>query len=146
METNIHIRPINENDAEAVKLLSGQLGYHLSFDETVINIHEILSNKDQAAFVAYTEDTIIGWIHIFRTVRLELKSFIEIGGLIIDENYRKHGVGKLLVDSAITMAKEKHVRKIRARCNKKQIEAHKFYRALGFEESKDQKVFELTVE
>ncbi len=146
MTTNIHIRPVKETDADAVQALSGQLGYHLSFEETVENIREILSNKDQAAFVACMDDAIIGWIHIFRTVRLELKSFIEIGGLIIDENYRKHGVGKLLVNSAIEMAKEKHVRKIRARCNKKQIEAHKFYRALGFAESKDQKVFELTIE
>ena len=142
---NIHIRPIKESDAPAIKELSAQLGYHLSSEETIENITEVLSNKDQAAFIACADDTIIGWIHIFRTVRLELKSFIEIGGLIIDSNYRKQGVGKLLVDSAVGVAKEKHIGKLRARCNKKQIEAHKFYRALGFAESKDQKVFELTI-
>jgi len=143
---SIRIRPVNDADAPAIKALSVQLGYQLSSEETIENIKEILSNKDQAAFVAYTDDTIIGWIHIFRTVRLESKSFIEIGGLIIDGNYRKQGVGKLLVNSAIEVAKEKHVRKLRARCNKKQIEAHQFYRALGFTEFKEQKVFELTVE
>lgn len=146
MPKNIYIRPIKESDAAAIKLLSAQLGYRLSLEETVENIRDVLSNKDQAAFVACKEDMIIGWIHIFRTVRLESKSFIEIGGLIIDENYRKQGVGKLLVNSALELAKEKHVGKIRVRCNKKRFEAHKFYRALGFAEFKDQKVFELAVE
>jgi predicted N-acetyltransferase YhbS len=146
MPKNIYIRPIKESDAAAVKLLSLQLGYQLSNEETIENIKEVLSNKDQAAFVACKEELIIGWIHIFRTVRLESKSFIEIGGLVIDENYRKKGVGKLLVNAASELAREKHVGKIRARCNKKRIEAHQFYRALGFAESKEQKVFELDVE
>lgn len=146
MQTNIHIRRIEEEDAVAIKSLSAQLGYRLSFEETIENIRDVLSSKDQTAFVAYKEDSIIGWIHIFRTVRLESKSFIEIGGLIIDENYRKQGVGKLLVNSALELAKEKHISKIRVRCNKKRFEAHKFYRALGFAEFKDQKVFELAVE
>jgi len=146
MEKNIQIRLIKESDAVAVRSLSGQLGYRLSAEETVENIRDVLSNRDQAAFVACLDGVVIGWIHIFRTVRLESKSFIEIGGLIIDENYRKQGVGKLLVRSAGELAKGEHIGKLRVRCNKKRIEAHQFYRALGFTEFKEQKVFELTIE
>lgn len=145
MQTGTYIRPIKETDTTAIRLLSVQLGYKLSPEETLENIGEVLSNKDQAAFVACIDNSIIGWIHIFRTVRLESKSFIEIGGLIIDEKYRHRGIGKLLINSAIELAKEKNIKKIRVRCNKKRIEAHQFYKMLGFKEFKEQKVFEITI-
>jgi GNAT superfamily N-acetyltransferase len=62
--------------------------------------------------------------------------------LVIDENYRKQGIGKLLVNKAREWAKEKHIDKLRVRCNRKRTEAHLFYIALGFVEIKEQKVFE----
>jgi len=65
---------------------------------------------------------------------------------VIDENYRKQGIGKLLVNKAREWTKEKHIDKLRVRCNRNRTEAHQFYHALGFTELKEQKVFEATID
>lgn len=145
MPSNIHIRPITENDAKPIANLSKQLGYSISTEETVENIRRVLADKDHAAFVACIDNQVVGWIHVLKAIRIESKPFIEIGGLVIDENYRKQGIGKLLVNKAREWTKEKHIEKLRVRCNRKRTEAHEFYLASGFTESKEQKVFETTI-
>jgi GNAT superfamily N-acetyltransferase len=145
MPATIQIRPITENDAIAITALSKQLGYSLSPEETLDNISKVLFDKDHAAFIACIDSIAVGWIHVFKAMRIESKPFIEIGGLVIDENYRKQGIGKLLVNKAREWAKEKRIDKLRVRCNRKRTEAHQFYLALGFIESKEQKVFEQEV-
>jgi GNAT superfamily N-acetyltransferase len=145
MPVNIHIRPITENDAIAIAALSKQLGYSLSPEETLANIHEVLADKDHAAFMACVDNQVVGWIHVLRAIRIESKPFVEIGGLVVDENYQKQGIGKLLVNKASEWTKEKRIDKLRVRCNRKRAEAHQFYQALGFTESKEQKVFEIAI-
>jgi len=87
----------------------------------------------------------VGWIHVLKAIRIESKPFIEIGGLVIDKNYRKQGIGKLLVNKARVWTKENHIDKLRVRCNRKRADAHQFYQAIGFIESKEQKVFEANI-
>ena len=145
MPSAIYIRPITENDAKPIAALSKQLGYSLGTEETAENIREVIADKDHAAFIAMIDNQVAGWIHIFKAMRLESKPFTEIGGLVVDENNRGQGIGKLLVEKAREWAKEKHIAKLRVRCNKKRAEAHQFYQAIGFIESKEQKVFETTI-
>lgn len=145
MPENIHIRPITENDAAVITALSKQLGYSLSTEETGINILKVLADKDHAAFAAVMDNQVVGWIHVLKAIRIESSPFIEIGGLVIDENYRKQGIGKLLVTKAKEWTKEKQLDKLRVRCNRKRHEAHQFYSALGFKEAKEQKVFEINL-
>lgn len=139
----ITIRKIHEDDATAVSLLSQQLGYVLSPFETAHQIKEIAASSDNSAFVALDEEKIIGWIHAFKTVRLETKTFIEIGGLVIDENYRGNGVGKVLVERIKAWCIEQNITSLHVRSNVKRLDAHTFYWKIGFSESKEQKVFEM---
>jgi len=94
----ILIRKISIEDAESIAILSAQLGYDISLPETIFNIKEVMGSMDNCAFVAITEGRVIGWIHAFKSIRLETKPFIEIGGLVVHENYRGKGVGRVLVD------------------------------------------------
>ena len=137
----IVIREIALQDAEGVSGLSKQLGYDLSAPQTASQIQEILSSTDNCAFVGLDNGKIIGWVHAFKTIRIETKTFVEIGGLVIDENYRGKGVGKKLVSRIKQWCVEQEVRSLRVRCNTKRAEAHKFYLTLGFSEMKEQKVF-----
>jgi GNAT superfamily N-acetyltransferase len=139
---NIAIREITTKDSEVISSLSKQLGYGLSSSETAKQVQEILDSNDNCAFVALHEEKIIGWIHAFKTVRVEAKTFIEIGGLVVDENYRGKGVGKSLVSKVRAWCAEQKITSLRVRCNSKRLEAHQFYLSLEFKESKEQKVFE----
>jgi ribosomal protein S18 acetylase RimI-like enzyme len=53
--------------------------------------------------------------------------------LIIDEPYRKWGIGRILMERGIELAREKRARHISLRTNPKRIEANKLYQALGFQ-------------
>lgn len=52
--------------------------------------------------------------------------------LIIDEPYRKWGVGRLLMEYAIDLAEKKGARHISLRTNPQRIEANKLYEQMGF--------------
>lgn len=146
MPIEIHIRPATESDTVAIAALSKQLGYFMSTEETAKNIREILVSDDHAAFIAVVDNQIVGWIHALRIIHIESKPFIEIGGLVTDENHRKQGIGKLLVNRTKEWTKEKQIEKLKVRCNTKRTESHQFYNALGFSESKEQKVFVMVIE
>jgi predicted N-acetyltransferase YhbS len=139
------IREISPKDAQAVHELSHQLGYELSVADTATQIREVLSNKDNHALVAVIDETMVGWIHAFKAVRIETKPFIEIGGLVVDEKYRSRGVGKKLVIRIKEWCTGQQIHSLRVRSNIIRMEAHLFYTRLGFAEKKEQKVFELKV-
>lgn len=58
-----------------------------------------------------------------------------IENMVVDKRYRRQGIGKLLMDYAITKAKSTGCYKVQLLSNKKRREAHQFYRSLGFEAS-----------
>ena len=137
----IIIREMTANDATAVNTLSKQLGYPLSIGQTLQNINMVLQSKDHTAFVAEYENEIVGWIGAAQTIMIEVMPHCEINGLVIDENHRGMGIGKLLIDNVKQWAKEKGNNKIGLHCNVKRTEAHLFYQHLGFTELKQQKNF-----
>ena len=141
----VSIRQISKEDAPAISTLCSQLGYVLSLEQILENITAVLKNKFHDAFVAVHKDKIIGWIGVTQAFQIESPSFCEIRGLVVDEQYRKQGIGKMLIEKAKQWGQEKRNNKLRLRCNVKRAEAHLFYQRLGFEEIKQQKVFEMKI-
>jgi GNAT superfamily N-acetyltransferase len=140
---DISARQMSSEDAAVVAALSRQLGYPLSSQQILENINAVRRSKDHCAFVAIYESRVVGWIGLAQAIMIESMPFCEINGLVIDENHRGKGIGKLLVEKAKQWAKEKGNETLRLRCNVKRIEAHEFYRRLGFKETKQQTAFVL---
>jgi len=130
-------------DADAVTTLSRQLGYPLSAEHILQNITAVLQSEDHDAFVAIYNSEVVGWIGLAQVIMIESVPFCEINGLVIDENHRGKGIGKLLVEKAKQWAKQNRNDTVRLRCNVKRTEAHKFYQHLGFKEIKLQTAFTL---
>jgi len=141
----ISIRQMSPQDALAVTSLTKQLGYPLSSDQIVQNINVVLSNKDHDAFVALYGDKVVGWVGVAYSIQIENPPYCEVRGLVVDDQHRSHGIGKLLIEKAKRWAKEKGNDKLRLRCNVKRTEAHVFYQHVGFKETKQQKVFEMEI-
>ena len=133
------------NDAGAVNALSKQLGYFLSIEQTLQNINSVLQSKDHIAFVAEYENKIVGWIGVAQAIMIEVMPHCEINGLVIDEDYRGMGMGKLLIDKVKHWAKEKGNDKLALHCNVKRTEAHLFYEHLGFTELKQQRNYVINI-
>jgi GNAT superfamily N-acetyltransferase len=138
----IQIRRMQIEDAPDVQRLSQQLGYPLDLSVIENNIRELTNDATDSLFIAAAEETIVGWIHGFKAVRIESTPFVEIGGLIVDENFRGKGVGKKLVERLKQWCCDRNIADIRVRSNVKRSEAHKFYIAAGFTEIKEQKIFQ----
>lgn len=139
MSTSIRIA--TTNDVEYITELSCQLGYETTREKTQQRLAEILNHTDNCVFVAVNDAKVIGWIHGFYSLRVEAENFVEIGGLVVDKNYRKKGIGKLLIETVYEWSRLKECRNIRVRSNTIRKEAHQFYKKLGFTETKEQKVF-----
>jgi GNAT superfamily N-acetyltransferase len=139
----IFTRRISIDDVNSITALSSQLGYNISKEATIQNIKAVLNDAHHNAFVAVHEDKVIAWIHLFSSLQIESLPFCEIRGLVVDERYRKQGIGKMLVEKAMSWAKEKNLPSLRLRCNAVREETHRFYETLGFKEIKQQKVFSL---
>ena len=77
------------------------------------------------------EKKAIGILNLY-FIRLPSGLMAVIEDLVIDEPYRRWGVGPLLVKKAIEMAKARKARHISLRTNPKRVEANKLYLAMGF--------------
>jgi GNAT superfamily N-acetyltransferase len=141
----IFVRQMKVEDSKSVNQLSAQLGYPLSLEETRENIAHVLASENDDAYVALHNDKIVGWIGLSRAVLIEMVSYCEINGLVVDEKYRGLGVGKMLIEKAARWGKERGNDKLRLRCNVVRTKTHLFYQHLGFHEVKQQKVFEINI-
>jgi GNAT superfamily N-acetyltransferase len=136
------IRLAESNDIPALAGLSGKLGY--SSDVKLLRecFLTLSSDASHAVFVAEDADgNIAGWIHIMPRMLLMSRQIAEIGGLIVDELYRRQGVGRMLIEAAENWAFENGFESITARSNTKRPESHSFYPEVGYNYEKEQKVY-----
>ena len=142
---NIQIRQAAVADAPLLAGLSVQLGYPATASEIEERLNAMGDGDKDVVFVAVLEEVVVGWIHVFCTLRLESGIFGEIGGLVVDEYFRGRGIGEKLVEKAKQWSSENGMRTLKVRSNKVRDEAHRFYVRLGFNERKEQKVFEIVL-
>ncbi len=133
-------------DAECITELSNQLGYKTTAEKIQVRLSEILNNTDHCIYVIIENENIIGWIHGFYSFRVESDPFVEIGGMVVHENFRGKGIGKMLVKKVIEWTHSKKCDKIRVRCNTIRKETHVFYNSIGFNETKEQKVLDMNLD
>lgn len=126
-------------DLKYVQSLMSELGYLISEEDLLTNITEI-QQQGGTIFVAEANSQLIGCICAMIDARLAEGVYGEIVSLIVSEKYRGGGVGKCLVKTSEKWLR-KRVQKIRVRANEVRTDAHSFYRRLGYEEVKNQKVF-----
>lgn len=143
MARAIHIRNAKMEDAGCIAALSGQLGYNTTESEMQARLQKLLNTDDNCVYVALDQGRIIGWVHALYALRVESDPFVEIAGLVVDEQSRKLGIGKLLIETVIKWAEVKKCTMIRVRTNTIRTESHRFYERLGFSLKKEQKIYDL---
>lgn len=118
------------------------MGYNATKAETIKRIENIISKEDHFARTAMIENKIVGWIHAFVSIHPESNPFVEVGGLIVEKNFRGLGIGKKLIDEAERWMISKNIHKLRVRTNVKRKDSHRFYLNHGFTLTKEQKIFD----
>ncbi len=139
----IKTRKADLKDVKTIAGLCSSLGYPSSEPEIRQRLIPLLTVDDHTVLVAcLTDGTVVGWIHVFTTLRVESGPFVEIGGFIISEQHQRQGIGKRLLTAAETWAVEQKADRLRVRSRIEREGAKKFYKQMGFHVSKEQRVFD----
>jgi len=138
----ITIRDACEKDIPVIARLCAQLGYPSTVEEVDQRYRKTLACEGHKIMVAVTDmGVVVGWIHLLPRVLLLSFPNVEIGGLVVDSEWQRHGIGRLLLRAAETWARAAGFTAIAARSGSERHGAHQFYPKAGFEYVKEQKVF-----
>ena len=139
---NVTVRTSSNNDVPILLRLLYDLGRPKPQKDSDVEIFRKLittyvGDSDKTILVAEIDDMqIVGMVSVMflpRLNRLTLEMYIP--ELIVLEKYQNHGIGKKLINSCITLAKEKKCHRIRLESGHQRKESHQFYKHLGFEQS-----------
>ena len=141
---DIVIRPAREEDIPRILELYGELSittskveqeYGPSPDDYRQTLTEIDSVPGYNLLVAEGGGKVVGTMTLLIMPNLAHHTcpWAVVENLIIDSRHRGQKVGKMLMEHAITRAKEAGCYKLILTSNKKRRGAHRFYRSLGLE-------------
>ena len=142
-EVPLNVRLATYEDEPAVLQLTHQLATPsgMASDQTQPGFKMVFAAPEHRIWVAEADGTVVGWLHAFLALRVGVAPFIEIGGLVVHDRYRRHGAGRLLVQASINWAASQGLQ-VRVRSDTRRQTAHRFYQALGFTPLKQQQVYE----
>ena len=144
-ETPITFSKANENDLEAIIALLADDPLGVSREDYVSPIPDsyryafniIHADPNAQLIVAKHNDTIIGIAQINFIQYLTYQGGIraQIEGVRIHKDYRSKGIGKLLFEYLISLAKERGCHLVQLTTDKSRPAALEFYESLGFKQS-----------
>ena len=143
----INIRIANINDLSYIQELNNSL-FELefnNFDDTLKvgwpfekegkKYFEYMINN-QIIFIAQDEEKIVGYLAgtICKEVSYITESFAELDNMYINEEYRRFGIGTLLINEFKKYCKKKNIQNIKVTASAKNNKAINFYMKNGFED------------
>jgi len=143
------IRAARLKDIPEITRLSAQLGYPELEPAVALRLRRIMQDRrDHRVFLApagassaSSSGAIVGWIHVFIDKLLTVGPRAEIGGLVVDEQWRSRGVGAALVNHAEQWARQRGFAQIVVRTNVVRARTHAFYERCGYQLLKHSKVY-----
>lgn len=137
----MRVRFATLEDAEQIAQMSGQLGYPTATADTVRRLTEIGSNGEHAVIVADDNGTLLGWSHVLVSHSLLTDRRADIAALVVDEQHRNCGIGRVLMEHAEQWARKQGCCSVRLHSNVLRPRAHNFYERLGYRMTKLQKAY-----
>jgi len=130
-------------DAKIIAQMASELGYPTTEKQCHSRLKALLQIPEHRIYVACDALSIpVGWIHVFISYSIESDPFAEIGGLVVAEDYRKNGLGSMLINEVEQWVKKSGLKKLRVRHRTERQEARPFYERCGFSLSKQQNVLD----
>ncbi len=127
------LKEANEKTLAAMNHLTAQLSLSATPPKpmTLEELREMLDQKNFYQLVIKNKDVVIAGLNVYIT-RIPTGLIAEAEDLVVDEPYRMWGLGRILMDRAIEIAKEHKSKHISHRTSPKRADANKLYLAMGF--------------
>jgi GNAT superfamily N-acetyltransferase len=127
------VREARPGDAPRIVQLIDQLGHPID-DKQVRRNLTLLKKLGETPLVATLDTDVVGLIGLHRMVTIHRDAPVgRIPVLVVAEEARGHGLGRLLVDAAEQWCRKQGCKLIEVTSNDRRAEAHAFYRHLGYE-------------
>lgn len=97
-------------------------------------------NPEVAMLLAYVEEQIAGMAFYYYRFSTWKGKHIHLEDLMVDENFRSKGIGKILLDEIISIAKKENLKRIEWELHSTNTNALKFYSKYGAEISEEWKI------
>ena len=118
------------------------MGYPAKAEEIAQRLRQIKPPSQHAVLVAeLAESSVIGWLHVSVEPLLETELRAEVNGLVVADDERSRGAGRLLLRAAEEWARKHNCKNMSVRSNVLRERAHQFYVRNGYEHYKTQKAF-----
>ena len=140
----VSIRDAMPADAERIVALALQLGYETSLAHVEAVLHSAAG--DRAILVAVVPRAgVVGWTFVAREENVIAARRAEIHGLVVEDEFRGHRIGEMLVEAAEEWARKQGCATLRLLSNVVRERAHTFYARLGYDVLKTEYVFQKTL-
>ena len=127
------IRKAKITDAPAIARLVIQLGYHTSPSEMEIRLQTLLAHSDYVTCVAEVSSTVVGLVGAYIGYAIEFAgTYARLTVLVVDEQWRGRGIGKMLMERIERWAREQGGTLIILTSGNQRADAHRFYETLGY--------------
>ncbi len=107
-------------------------------DEYKFEIENSIDAHEKTIFIATDNDKLIGYVTVeivrFSHLPYNLYPHCSIGDIMIEEEYRNHGIGKKILEEIKKWAKSYETYKIETNVFSKNKSAYTFFKSQGFEE------------
>ena len=126
-------------DLPVIAELACQLWPDHTLEEMRSEFAEIITKNDAAFFLAYVDETAIGFAQCqLRHDYVEGTDSSPVGyleGIYVAEGYRKQGIAKELLTACESWAKEKGCTEFASDCELSNVQSLQFHLNVGFEEA-----------
>jgi len=127
-------RNAQEDDAEAIAGLLGELGYPATRADARQRLMNAFADPSARVFVAELEGSAVGLLaaHVIPYFP-DGSRILRITALVVATSHRRRGVGNALLDRALELASSFDCAGVELTAAEHRREAHAFYEQLGFE-------------
>ena len=128
----MQLRPMARSDLGDCRLLLSQLGYDMTTAELERRFDEVSSAPEHSLVLAEAAGRMVGLMHVFARPALENPREAVVQAIVVDEAYRRCGIGRYLMTAAEKWGTERGCRSVVLSSNTVRAPAHAFYVALGY--------------
>lgn len=141
-KTGITLRPVRLADAASLALLVTELGSPAPAEQIAARLSSILGQTDHHLLVAEGgNDRPVGLLHAAVVPIIETELTLQIFAMVVAQTSRRAGIGRQLVKAAEEWGRARGCALVALRCNIKRLEAHRFWAAAGYANTKTQYAF-----
>ena len=131
----ISIREFKSDDLVFLSNLTNALGYPTTVEQMTKRMETVNQLRNYWTYVAVIDKNVIGYMGLNKNYFWEQDgSYIRIQALVVDEKYRRLGVGQKLTEFAEKLARRLNIKAIILNCGNREERqaAHLFYAKMGF--------------